>query len=120
MTASLLKREGMKNESHPYSSLPRPGAQEVAARGPTGGRAPKFYTHRGTKPWWGGIPAAFVSMGAEASISPPAPLSHPCYNEPAGGGSEGDQVGRTSPLPPHLLWTSPIPPSLGFHTKVWQ
>lgn len=93
----------------------------MAARGPTGGRA-LCTPHSIQKQSLGGvgIPAAFVSMGAEGLNSHPhsAPLSHPCYNEPAEVGQRVT-AGRTSP-PPHLLRTSPIPLSLGFHGSVWQ
>lgn len=93
----------------------------MPARGPVGGRA-LCTPHSLQEQSLGGVgtPAAFVSMAAEGLNSHPCsvPLNHPCYNEPAAVGQRVT-VGRTSP-PPHLLWTSPVPPSLGFHGSVWQ
>lgn len=101
----------MEEMSHiPLQPAQALGAQEVAVRPCTGGGPCVPHTHRGTKPRGVGIPAASCLHGGRGPQfpPPPAPLSHPCYNEPAEG-CEGDR-GRTSP--PHtFLWTrhSPIP-----------
>lgn len=85
----------------------------MPARGPTGGRA-LCTPHSLQEQSLGGVgtPAVFVSMAAGGLNS------HPRYSEPAAAGQRVT-VGRTSP-PPHLLWTFPVPPSLGFHGSVWQ
>lgn len=64
-----------------------------------------------------GSPAACLHHRLDARPHS-VPLSHNCCNEPAEVGWRVS-AGRTSP-PPHLLWASPIPPSLGFHGSVWQ
>ena len=87
----------------------------MAARGPTAGTLYSTLS-TGTKP--PGEPSGLCLHHRLDARPHSVPLSHHCCNEAAEVGQRVS-AGRTSP-PPHLLWASPIPPSLGFHGSVWQ
>ena len=80
MTASPLEEgQGMEEMSHiPLQPAQASGGPGVAARGPAGGRA-LCTPHSIEEQSLGGvgIPAAFVSMGAEGLIPPPLCSSEP-------------------------------------------